>query len=367
MKIIKIASRLLSLLFFVMLSSSLFAQGCEDDGGGDDDGVKLKGFIQPQFNYNFKGTDDEGKSLDENSFGFNRARLGVLGSIPYDIKYYFFVEYSPFVSSSGNVAILDAFITYDRFGMYAKVSMGQFKAPISLEQNTSCSGLYTVKRSDVVVQLAGPQRDLGIMVMGGSDTTLIRYALAVMNGSGKNMLDDNTGKDVVGRLLFQPLSDRKMLSVGGSFRIGQRNPTDLAEAQNDLMRFAGELKFAYEGFVLQGEYIHGIDKLNSTSKVPIYGGCGGIVGYETKTAGTYEKSGYWAMASYKTAWNLEPVIKYDTYDRDLAVEDDWNSNITIGLNYFFNDWTRFQLNYIIATEATPIDNDMIMFQAQVKF
>ena len=75
------------------------------------------------------------------------------------------------------------------------------------------------------------------------------------------------------------------------------------------------------------------------------------------------------MASYKTRWNIEPVVKYDTYDQDMDLDNDQNSNFTVGFNYFLNDWTRIQLNYIKKMEATAIatDNDMIVFQIQAKF
>ena len=73
------------------------------------------------------------------------------------------------------------------------------------------------------------------------------------------------------------------------------------------------------------------------------------------------------MASYRTEWNLEPVIKYDYFDPDMTVAGDWHNNLTFGINYFFNDWTRFQINYVMTQEDTPIKNDMFMFQAQVKF
>jgi len=358
---------IISILFlFTFTSASLFSQGCED--GGDEEGVQVKGYIQPQYSYFMNGKDSDGKSLDENSFNFNRARFGLVGSIPYDISYYFFVEVSPFkgTTSPAYAQLLDAFVTYTRFGKYAKISIGQFKAPISLEQNTPCHGLTTIYRSDVVGQLAGPQRDIGLMILGGNDTTLLRYSVAVMNGVGKGVYDDNTGKDIVGRLLIHPFEP---LVFGGSFRAGQRNPTDLNERQNDILRIAGELKFEMNNFVLQGEYIYGQDKLYSAARVPIYGGCGGIVGFQTKQAGTYTKGGYWVMASYKTSWNLEPVVKYDTYDPDFNLDNDWYSNFTVGFNYFLNDWTRIQLNYIKKMEAPAIevDNDIIVFQIQAKF
>ncbi len=352
------------LSLFAFIPTSLFSQGCEE--GGSDEGVQVKGFIQPQYSYYMNGKDADGNSLDENSFNFNRTRLGLVGNIPYDISYYFFTEISPFKGTTpASAQLLDAFVTYSRFP-FAKVSIGQFKAPISLEQNTPCHGLTSIYRSDVVGQLAGPQRDIGLMILGGNDTTLLRYSVAIMNGTGKGVWDDNTGKDYVGRLLIHPIES---VVFGGSFRYGKRNPTDLAEKQNDILRFSGELKFKMKDFVLQGEYIYGQDKLYSAAKLPIYGGCGGIVGYDTKQAGTYTKGGYWIMASYKTKWNIEPVVKYDTYDPDMDVNDDWNSNFTAGFNYFLNDWTRIQLNYIKKLEATAneIDNDMIVFQIQAKF
>ncbi|RLD53109.1 MAG: hypothetical protein DRI94_00860 [Bacteroidetes bacterium] len=355
---------ILSFVFiFAFNSTSLFAQGCEDGGG--EEGVQLKGFIQPQYVFSMNGNDANGNSLNENTFNFNRTRLGVVGSIPYDFSYYFFTEISPFKNTTGQaVQILDAFVTYSRLGTWAKFSFGLFKSPISLEQNTSCSGLSTINRSDVVGQLAGPQRDMGLMLLGGNDTTLVKYSVAVMNGVGKFDADDNKGKDIVGRLIIHPI---EFLEIGGSYRYGNRNPTDLSQKQNDIMRFGGELKFDYKGFVIQGEYLHGQDKLYSTTRIPIYGGCGGIVGFDTKTEGTYYKNGYWVMASYRTKWDIEPVIKYDAFDPDLDISNDWKNNLTFGINYFFNDWTRLQINYIKINEATPVDNDLLMVQIQVKF
>ncbi len=356
----------MTFLLIILLPTSLYSQGCEE--ASSDEGVQVKGFIQPQYSYFLNGEDANGKSLNENSFNFNRTRLGVVGSIPYDISYYFFMEVSPFKGSTqpSPAYLLDGFVSYNRFGPYAKISIGQFKSPFGLEQNTSCSGLYSIYRSDVVGQLAGPQRDIGLLVYGGNDTTLLRYYIAVMNGTGKGIYDDNVGKDYICRLLIQPIEG---LQLGGSFRTGKRNPTDMSEKQNDIYRYAGELKFTYKDFVLQGEYLYGTDKLYSTTKIPIYGGCGGIVGFDTKTVGSYNKSGYWVMASYKTKWNLEPIIKYDNYEPDLAVIGDWNNNLTFGFNYFLNDWTRVQCNYIYRTKGTTnlIYHDEVVFQIQAKF
>jgi len=79
---------------------------------------------------------------------------------------------------------------------------------------------------------------------------------------------------------------------------------------------------------------------------------------------------------YMTPWNLQPVIKYESYDPDLDVDADTDptayiqNTITFGFNYFLNDWTRVQLNYVYSAEETvdtEFDNDMIMLQVQAKF
>lgn len=348
-------------LFFaslILIASQITAnaQGCASGGG---DLIGVTGFIQPQYNYNINGN-----GQNTNNFTFNRARLGVMGSIPYDIDYYVMVEFSSFKTPQKTPHLLDAYVSYTRFSKWAKLSLGQFKSPFSLEQNTACSGLYTVNRSEVVNQLAGPQRDLGFMIMGGHDSLLVQYSLGFMNGTGMNVEDDNKNKDIVGRLVFNPFEGFK---IGGSFKYGMINPTDLSQKQNEIYRFAGEMQYKLGGLLLQGEYIHGIDRLHSASKLPVFGGCGGIVGYETKVAGSYTKSGLWAMASYMTPWNLEPVVKFDTYNSDHGVTGKRTNYTTVGFNYYVNDYSRIQVNYVNVQESTAITNDMIMVQLQAKF
>lgn len=345
-----------------LMSVKTYSQGCM--GGGSGDVVGVTGFIQPQFNYNINGKDDNGKSLNKGNFTFNRARLGVVGSIPYDIDYYLSAEFSGFSNSENKVHLLDAYVSYTRFGKWAKLTMGQFKSPFSLEQNTACSGLYTVNRSDVVNQLAGPQRDLGLMLSGGHDSLGFQYSLGIMNGSGMNNIDDNTNKNIVGRFVVGPF---KGFKVGGSFKAGKITPTDTEEKLNDIYRVALEGQYSWKGLLLQGEFIYGQDKLYSASKVPVYGGCGGIIGYDTKQPGTYHKSGAWVIASYKTKYNIEPVVKFDTYDSDHAARYTRVNNYTLGFNYYVNDYSRVQFNYVTVRESREFLNDMIMIQVQAKF
>ena len=90
--------------------------------------------------------------------------------------------------------------------------------------------------------------------------------------------------------------------------------------------------------------------------------------------------GYMVQVMYMTPIRLEPVLKYEFYDPDgtdykyYGVTQNYTqSTFTFGFNYFLNDWTRIQVNYLYnaegktGTTVNEYDNDVLMIQAQVKF
>lgn len=87
--------------------------------------------------------------------------------------------------------------------------------------------------------------------------------------------------------------------------------------------------------------------------------------------GSVDRNGYWAQAMYSlydiTDINIQPIIKYENYDPDTDTDDDAESIITFGVNYFFNDWTRLQMNYLYKAEDVEVSNDEILMQMQVVF
>ena len=337
------------LLSFAFILSSQYAgaQGCEDADEGGDEGeksVKVFGFIQPQFQYEL--TDPDNAS----TFKFKRARVGFTGNIPYDFSYYVVLENSAFVSQTGNPYLLDAFATYKRFKWF-KISMGSFKQPFGQEVNTSCSGLHTIERSIVSDQIASPQRDMGVMFLGGDKDSKVSYAFAIMNGRGLGIKDNNSAKDYIGRLTFKPL---EFLRVGGSFRYGFPNTNDVSRTS-----LAGEIEVKYNNFLLQGEYIFDKGDYNRAAG----GGCGS----DPLTLGE-ERDGFYVQAAYMTPFMLQPIVKFEAFDTDKAIDDNSFNVITFGANYFFNDFTRMQLNYQYKSEqGAEVANDVIALQLQVKF
>lgn len=340
---------ILILIATIFVGMNAQAQGCAEPAS--EEGVNVFGFVQTQYDYGFY---DE----PESSFGFNRARIGVMGNIPYDFSYYVVLETSPFKKDGPKAYLLDAFITYSRFSM-AKLSVGSFKVPFSLELSTPCSGLHTINRSKVVSELASPDRDMGMMLLGGSDTTLFRYAVSYMNGTGLLVKDADTYKDFIGRVLVQPTD---WMHFGGSFKTGKsKNLEDPTLDDNTTKRFGAELEVNFANFLFQGEYIYGEDEGAYT----VGGGCGGD---PEVVIGSIKRAGMYGMLLYNTPWNLQPVLKYENYNNNIDEDNNMEQITTIGVNYFFNEWTRLQVNYEYkAEQAHEIKNDMLMVQLQVKF
>jgi hypothetical protein len=210
----------------------------------------------------------------------------------------------------------------------------------------------------VVNELTAPDRDMGLMLLGGSDTTLFRYAFSYMNGTGLLVKDADTYKDFIGRVLIQPTS---WMHIGGSFKTGRSVNEDASLDDNTTMRIGGELEVDIANFLVQGEYIYGEDKGTYTTG----GGCGGD---PEIVKGNVKRSGMFIMVLYRTPWNLEPVFKYENYSADLDKGNNLEQITTVGINYFFNEWSRLQINYEYAAEqAHEIKNDRLMVQLQVKF
>jgi phosphate-selective porin len=270
-------------------------------------------------------------------------------------------EYSSFL---GGVYLLDAFVTYDRFGPWAKFSLGQFKTPVSLELSTPCHKLHTVYRSLVVQQLVAPWRDMGLQISGSwtmekygslTDHKFLSYQAAILNGTGINQWDNNNYKDIAFRAVLSPWQG---IDIGGSFRSGKQLKFD-KDSDKDAIRttIGAELAIDYFNFLFHAEYLYGY---NQNTKGTTGGGCGG--GGTPGVEGELERDGYYAMLLYRTPWNLEPVVKYEYFnpnlksDYDLSAEapSETVSSWTFGLNYFINDWSRVQVNYIMHNDDNVI-------------
>ncbi len=344
---------LIATIAFFVAANQVIAQGCAPPKSTE--GVSVIGFIQPQFETKF--TADGAK----NAFTFNRARIGVTGLIPYDFLYYAVVETSAF--KDNNPFLLDAFISYQRFP-FAKISIGQFKSPFTLEMSTPCSELNSIYRSAAVVNLVSPDRDLGVMLSGSLKNSLLSYSLALTNGTGKSVFDNNLGKTFHSRVVLNPIS---FLKIGGGIQYGTHPPfADTISEEDKRFRWAADMQIKYSNLDVIAEYVYGNDK----GSYVVGGGCGGT---PTVVSGDLKRSGYYVTAMYKTPWNLQPLVRFESWNTDMAkvaegVKKPIETIMAFGLNYWFNDWTRFQVNYLYKAEKKfEVKNDELVVQFQIVF
>ncbi len=358
-----------------LASSSAFSQGCMEPSGTST-GPQVIGYVQGENITQFKAND-----ASTNSFQFRRARIGVTGSIPYNFTYYVMSELSP---TQKGPYLLDAFLTWKAAKNYFKVSAGQFKIPFGLEISTPCQSLLTYDRSNMVTKQIPFIREQGLMFSGSTDSlhifglekpNLFTYSLAVVNGTGRNMNDDNVSKDIIGRLTFAPCN---YFQLGASYMYGKEKNTDPTIPKADVRsRWGTDLQLTFPlgkfGILSQSEYLFAKDDGSKTEG----GGCGGSA---TPVPGSFKSQGYYSQLLLQTPWKIDPIVKFETYDPDLD-KDNFDSKSfrqdswIFGFNYNVNDWTRLQMNYVYNVEASSstdiskyneIKNDMLVLQLQFK-
>ena len=300
------------------------------------------------------------QSTKFNSFDIHRARLIIQGNVTDDWSYYTQTELG-----GGSLKTVDIYTTY-KIADYLKFSAGQFKIPFSLESLTSDPALEFIDRSQVVEALAGRStdvisttgvgtasapgnqqgRDIGIQINGSffklNNTYLVDYTFGVFNGAGYDVTgDNNSRKDIGGRLAIHPIKD---LVIGADFYNGVAWYG--ATAKNQKRNRGGfDARYVIGALSLQAEYDKGTD-------------------------GSIKKDGYYGQAAYFVLpKKLQLAAKYDSYDPNKAIGTDRANIYTGGVNYFFNNWAKFTVDYLFRHEeaTTQIKNDIIEAQLQLTF
>jgi phosphate-selective porin OprO/OprP len=328
--------------------------------------LRLSGYTQVRFQYYQQhGKNDE--------FDVRRARLDFQGDFGSKWGYRLLVDFVGATGATGTAptggalvspTLLDAFIAYKPVN-FLKITVGQFTIPFSLENLTQDRSLETVDRSQVVSALVARKgdasnglvdsignqngRDIGIQINGSfikiRSHYLVDYYVALLDGAGINTVDNNQFKDIDARLVFHPF---RFLDLGGSYYNGYDRFTSSPTKDQERMRWGVEGALNLDLLSIKSEYIKGQDGNNN----PI----------------THE--GWYAQASY-FLWpkHLQGVFRYDTYDPNEAKSKttETSTYYVFGLNYFFNVWTKLQIDYSRRAETPGVNNDVFTAQLQLGF
>ncbi len=201
---------------------------------------KLRGYVQ--LDGRFFQDDEARPGVD--TFLLRRVRPIFEGTI---FKIYDFRIMPDF--GGGTTVLQDAYID-GRFKPGFRVRAGKFKPPVGLERLQSGTDILFVERS-LPTNLV-PNRDLGVQVFGEFGGGAVAYAVGLFNGvpdGGSGDLDTNDGKDLAGRVFFQPFiagtSLAKNLGFGVAASSGEQEGTVAAPGLPTLRTQAQQTFFGY--------------------------------------------------------------------------------------------------------------------------
>jgi phosphate-selective porin len=263
------------------------------------------------------------------------------------------------------------------------LTFGQQLLPFGLEAQADEEVRPVINSAQFTSALSGINaRQIGLIYRGDSfvsvdwtnnyRTALLEYALGVVNGSGANKADNNSQKDWIGRLAFTlPVeynSWLRQLKLGVSYYQGYNNlvnSTSNAVVQVGQSKRKGfDINWTHLPYSLAYEYAQGEDEslvgsaASATNTSPLF---------VKKSRGQYVNFGYtWgeqflasekSLAKYDDYWpkTWQAFFRYDRFDNDTRATSvgDKTSIATLGLNAFFAETTKLQLNYLVTRNDRP--------------
>ena len=279
-----------------------------------------------------------------------------------------------------------------RYVEWARLRAGQFKVPFTWESLQSSKHLDFGDRSIAVRNMRSPTRDIGGMLHGRLHDDRIQYQVAIVNGAGENTSDDNSAKDLVGRLFFRPSSSRQdsvlsdlHLGVSGTWGHEEEDYSNNkfktvagtsfvtfaegVEQKGYRTRLGTELIWPIGPASLKAEWmgmwLENLHLESSEEDADFYGlylsGTYLLTG-EEKPLGKIVPDRPFSLP--KRQWGAwEVAVRYSMFQADtdlfrlgIATGADRADAFTLGLNWYLNEFFRITLNY----EHTEFDDDLLI-------
>ena len=210
-------------------------------------------------------------------------------------------------------------------------------------------------------------REVGLIVRGDALPTvdygynyrspMISYAFGIVNGNGANKSDDNDDKNFIGRLRYtlpaQYNSWLRELSFGVSWYQGRSNLFDTSGAlasfagKGDVLRKGFDIYYNHHPFGVTYEYVQGEDDTYRNQTASVYKReSESHTGTLFWNFGEQFVKGFRNQGRYDDWWpkSYQTFYRFDSIDRDKNAANQSIDIHSIGLNAFFAETTKFQIN-----------------------
>lgn len=344
---------------------------------------------------------------------FRRARLAAVGEVWNDVSYSLEMDFG----FPGRPSFMDVWLQFDDVGRSSQLRIGQFRQPFGMDGLTSVKELTFLERALPFAFL--PFRQIGAMLSGSnrSETATwavsgFRYPTDVYGGN----VGDNGGYAMATRLtgvLLQDCQQNCILHLGGGYsyldpsndRVQYRNQPEVFVGETGgaalvptgvpsnvppfvdtgiintqhVNLVSAELAFSYRSFYAQSEAIFAnVDQMGGpsltfpgayvyaayllTGETRPYNGKTGVFG-RVKPRCSVGRGGI-------GCWELAARWSYIDLN-DQNIRGNRLNDLTTGLNWYLNPYTKFQWNYIHAMLNSDIngdsDADILAMRAQIDF
>ncbi len=252
------------------------------------------------------------------------------------------------------------------------VRFGQFKHSFTMENPLSPTQLELIDvYSQAVLYLAGEGpdplngvnygRDQGLMVYGDLFQDFVHYELALMSGQGINRKDANNQKDFIAKLELRPIKGLRLvgsgyLGTGNAVGTAAWNPSIKVGDNYKRQRVSAGMEYKTLAYT-QSKYK---EARPASVRAEVLVGKDG----EVKSQGGY------VTTCIPVVGALDIVASGETFNRNKSV-DGWDqTNLTLGLQYWYYKKCRLQLQYtrcLCGENISSKDYNWLQAQVQVAF
>jgi hypothetical protein len=347
-------------------------------------GLIINGVIQAQYGFIDQQFSNAVVYKRKNTFNIGAAIIAFNGTLYRDyeegrnLTYSLRYGASPQTNTTNSfLNVLDANITYqflptiDPEKPTLAITVGQQLLPFGIEVPATEELKPVIRNAEFTTRSNLARRDIGAFIKGDLIPRMdygynyrqaaISYAVGVIDGSGPNTMDDNDNKDFIGRLAFTVPSDYnsflRQITIGATGYWGKQT-TYLADTAKTISgkgskrRLGLDLYYNHWPFGLTYEFIAAKDGVTTGTTLAAAGRkeltSQGHVATFFLSFGEQFEAGFRNQGRYDDWWpkTYQPFVRYDRYVPDTSAEKTTRVEVwTLGLNVFFAETTKLQVNY----------------------